>query len=458
MKRSLRSGIYNRTGEMEMNEERQMILKMLQEGKISVEEADALMQVTVDRDTTDEAGEPEGAEPEAGGGETEPEAEEGEAEPKAEGEEAEHTGADTSDRGSDRDENSSDEGFAAFEGFEGFGRNVAGRIGEALRNSIGEVLDSVSSSVREAQKSAFADVKSASESIRQAFDRPTVRGEAHRAFDTSGADTMRLKNRWGDISIVACEGEEIEVSVDLLVAAPDEARAAEIAESIVPRFTVNNGSIDIDLENDPRDHEPAVRIRANWSIRCPARLAVAVACAGGDLTVSGMRGPNTQLASGSGDITADDLQSGVSLSTGSGSIDARDIEGELSVKSGSGSVRVVRVNGSINIRTGSGDVDLGNLCCHALTLKTGSGDARCELSEADRARIDCLTGSGDLELLLGESVGGQLEVRTGSGTVGCEIAADVREQSKRSWSARIPGGDSHFRIVTGSGDVSIHRV
>ena len=419
-----------------MNEERQMILKMLQEGKISVEEADALMQVTVDRDAVEE-GEKSASDTERS--------------------ETEHADSESSGTGEDRGGESAGEEFTAFEGFEDFGRGMAGKIGEALRSSIGEMLDSVSSSVREAQRGAFADVKSASESIRRAFDRPSVRGEAQRTFDTTGAEKVRLNNRWGDVTLAACEGEEIEAHVDLLVAAHDEAHAAEVAEMVVPRFTVSDGTIDVDLENDPREYEPAVRIRANWSIRCPARLAVAVACAGGDVSVSGMSGSNTQLASGSGDITTADVHSDVSLSTGSGAIDADEITGDIAVKSGSGSVRIVRVTGSVNVRTGSGDVELGDLCCNALTLKTGSGDARCELTEAESAHIDCLTGSGDLELLLGESVGGRLEVRTGSGSVECDIAADVRERSKRSWSATVPGGDAQFRIVTGSGDIRIRR-
>jgi len=319
------------------------------------------------------------------------------------------------------------------------------------------VLDSVSSSVREAQRSAFADVKSASESIRRAFDRPTVRGETHGTFSTAGAQTLRLKNRWGDVGLAACEGEEMAVSVELAVAAQDESRAREIAESIAPRFTLSDGVIDIDLENDPRDHDSSVRIQTNWSIRCPAGLAVEIACAGGDISVSGLRGSKIQLASGSGDITAADLNSVVSLSSGSGAIDAHEIEGDLVAKSGSGFLRVADVCGSLSVRTGSGDVELGEVRCTALTLKTGSGDARCELTEAESAHIDCLTGSGDLELLLADTVGGQIELRTGSGSVDCAIAAEVHEQSRRSWSATVPGGDAHFRIVTGSGDIRIRR-
>jgi hypothetical protein len=142
------------------------------------------------------------------------------------------------------------------------------------------------------------------------------------------------------------------------------------------------------------------------------------------------------IASGSGDVIAESLQS-LDFHAGSGDLKAQQIAGALALELGSGDV-VAHGVGSVELRsTGSGDVTVSDVHGAARADHVGSGDLH--FSDVQGSVSLGSVGSGDMRL---ENIGGDIQVGSmGSGDlVVDDVAGNLRVGS------------------SGSGDVSYHGV
>lgn len=142
------------------------------------------------------------------------------------------------------------------------------------------------------------------------------------------------------------------------------------------------------------------------------------------------------IASGSGDVIAESLQS-LDFHAGSGDLKAKQIAGALALELGSGDV-IAHGVGSVELRTtSSGDVTVSDVHGAARAGHVGSGDLH--FSDVQGPVSLGSVGSGDMRL---ENIGGDIEVdNIGSGDLVVDnVAGNLRVDS------------------TGSGDVSYHGV
>ncbi|WP_182904421.1 DUF4097 family beta strand repeat-containing protein [Microbispora sp. H13382] len=123
-----------------------------------------------------------------------------------------------------------------------------------------------------------------------------------------------------------------------------------------------------------------------------------------DYKVEVPRGLTVKIDTGSGDITLRNLSGQVNASTGSGDVDARGLAAtQVGTRTGSGDItlRFTVVPDQVQAVTGSGD---GRLWvpdgAYNIDASTGSGDRRIEVADDDSAphAITIRTGSGDAEV------------------------------------------------------------
>lgn len=122
----------------------------------------------------------------------------------------------------------------------------------------------------------------------------------------------------------------------------------------------------------------------DYTLRVPNGTAVTVDDGSGDLKLGGTLGI-VDVKTGSGDIKANDLQSG-----------------------------------AVAARSGSGDIDLGlSQAPNQLTVDTGSGDVDVKVPAADTYAVGVQTGSGDQSVTVDTDANSprKVQVKTGSGDV-----------------------------------------
>ncbi|HJT03013.1 MAG TPA: DUF4097 family beta strand repeat-containing protein [Pseudonocardiaceae bacterium] len=148
-------------------------------------------------------------------------------------------------------------------------------------------------------------------------------------------------------------------------------------------------------------------------VTAPAGSSISARGGSADLAVTGVAA-QLDVATGSGEIRAQQCTGAADVRTGSGDVRMGTVLGRLRVRTGSGLVDVTSVEGAGagTVRTGSGDVRLGAVK-HDMSARTGSGDLT--VVDACAGGLELTTGSGQLRIGIHQGVLAELDVSSGSG-------------------------------------------
>ena len=201
--------------------------------------------------------------------------------------------------------------------------------------------------------------------------------------------------------------------------------------------------------------------------------------ANGNLKVERIAGSAT-VASQSGDITADDVRRGLTANAASGDVKASGIEGgrvecksvsgdatleragqqsmvDIVVESVSGNATLLDANGSISVKAVSGDVKAENLVATRLQAQTVSGDVTLKLKEAFSSTMQVNTVSGDVTVGLVEGSNVRLSLATTSGDLKTDWEAQDVNAGETLWTGVLGTGVGTLNVQTISGDVTIQK-
>ena len=201
--------------------------------------------------------------------------------------------------------------------------------------------------------------------------------------------------------------------------------------------------------------------------------------ANGALKLERIAGSAT-VATQSGDITADDIRHGLTANTASGDVKATNVEGgrvecksvsgdasleraglqgaqEIIVESVSGNATLMDASGSIGIKAVSGDVKAENLSATRLQAQTVSGDVTLKLKDAFSSTMQVNTVSGDVAIALVDGSNVRLSLATTSGELKCDFDAQDVNAGETLWTGQIGTGAGTLTVQTISGDTHIQK-
>ena len=433
-----------------MNEEKKIILRMLQEQKISMEEAEALLEAV------------EEAEEETG--------------PAA----AESSAADEG-AGADRAEDRKSRG--GWFGDDFLNLNDLGRkIGEGVQGIVKDLdfdrlktdITGIVATIKDELKDVDFDGDLGAV-MNRAFGKSKAEGERELTVQPEGFDTIQVDNTWGSITNSGSDDRFIHAVAKITAWGEDERAAAELLERVAIGTKSEGGLLTIRPEVGGEGK--AGRFKADFTLTVPKDLAAILRTKSGDIGADGIEakvdasslsgnivmargGGPTVFRTKSGDVKGTSLSGDVTVSLLSGNVHLEDVEGgiECSTKSGNffvrgrtGSVTVNLLSGDIEIedrrgplelRTKSGDIRLedtdGPLDC-----KTMSGDIRCRTVRSES--IAASTMSGDLRVGASVPMGGKVDLKTIDGDVELTIPADT--------SASIHAESKAGSVTTGFADL-----
>jgi hypothetical protein len=173
-----------------------------------------------------------------------------------------------------------------------------------------------------------------------------------------------------------------------------------------------------------------------------------------DYDVTLPKGSNIVAATGSGDLTVDNVGATLKAQTGSGSVHATGIRGAAILGSGSGDVDLQQTGpGDVRAETGSGSVHLQGIN-GGLKASTGSGDIEVAGQPATDWKLS--TGSGSIRMSLGSGAKFNLVADTGSGSVNVSQPITMQSSLNRHHiTGAVNGGGPLVHANTGSGDITI---
>lgn len=207
-------------------------------------------------------------------------------------------------------------------------------------------------------------------------------------------------------------------------------------QQIVNNPPITQNGNDVIIGNRHGDNDLFRNISIDYDVTLPRASNINAATGSGDMTIDNV-GATLKAQSGSGSVRANGIQGQATLGTGSGDVELHETgPGDVRAETGSGSVRLHGVNGALKASTGSGDIQVEGNPATDWKLSTGSGSIRMDLGSNAKFNLVADTGSGSVSVAQPISMQGTLNHHHISGTVN--------------------GGGPTIRANTGSGDISIH--
>ncbi|MEE8442066.1 MAG: DUF4097 family beta strand repeat-containing protein [Spirochaetia bacterium] len=426
-----------------MQDERSMILNMLKEGKISVEEAEALLEV-LNEGTKEEPG-----------GFAAADSEEPSVHAHGERKHDPHKVIFTIDA-SDEEHRTAGDGKR-----DGKSRGFSFDFG-GLKDSLRETMKGVSEAVKDVM-SELSDLDLGNEIFRAMGK---IRSEASDEITESVGEASRLSisNKWGDIRVTGDDASTDvgafagSVTVRAKIAAWGRSRA-EADEAIA--------KVGVRLEQEGEtwhvrsglEKASLERVRVDYEITLPRRMGVSVSTASGDIWIEELDGEQS-IKTLSGDITVADLGSDPAtaqvMKTKSGDVVGGALTGEISLSSLSGDVEINGFSGTLQVATQSGDITIQD-GSGSVQLKTMSGDIDAALGTLGEKPIKITSVSGDIELEIPDDSAVDMTAKSVSGEVDVDIEMDVVKRTEHLVVGAANGGGLELSATSVSGDITIQE-
>jgi len=205
--------------------------------------------------------------------------------------------------------------------------------------------------------------------------------------------------------------------------------------------------------------------------------AATIASTTGDIEAKGVSGAVT-INTKSGSIRAEDLRRGAALSSVSGDVHAAQVEGgalearsvsgdvrveqagiqtpvDLRMESVSGDIHLEHAHGNLSLRTVSGDITAEALEVGTLACETVSGDVRLYLDHPFSGSLTTTTVSGDVTVRIPPESHFRFSLTTASGDIACDHPSSDVNKAPNSSSGVVGTGAGQVVIQTRSGDVRL---
>ena len=328
-----------------MNEERALILKMLKEGKISVEEADALIEALGEEEGTQSARQRTNENPRA-----------------------ERHPHDFSD------------------------------MGDSLKIGIKEFAKSMEGTIRD----AVDGIKSLNigNAISEAFGRARATDEKEIILSSDEITAVDLKGSAGDVEVVGNGRDEILILAKIAATGKDEESAARRAKEVEIKHQITDGVLTI--RDSGLDQQITGPYSVDYHLTVPRSVRLQVRVADGDLSVKSIDG-GTDVKTFSGDIDCKDCSHGVAVNTKSGDIKFDGCGGPIEARTLSGDIDLDEIeSNNLTCNSLSGDirVDIISEVTEKIEARTLSGDVSVALPSSSKVSIKADTLSGDINCSL----------------------------------------------------------
>lgn len=196
----------------------------------------------------------------------------------------------------------------------------------------------------------------------------------------------------------------------------------------------------------------------------------------GDLELHQLALKHIVLQTTSGNVSADQASEALEIRTQSGDVKLSGsiFDGEIQSQSGSLqleasvqhklkaetrsadlNLRLLDSKGRIDLQTQSGDIELTGTLQGETVLNSSSGDLQCDLTVCENASVSLITYSGDVDLILRPGSDCKVEAEAASGDVESRVDLQGVEKAEHKLTGSLGNGQGMLRAQTKSGDILI---
>ncbi len=265
----------------------------------------------------------------------------------------------------------------------------------------------------------------------------------------TSASHLIFRNTRGDLRLSRSSDDHLHVQATRRVWAPEAGEAQRLAERLPIEIHEAGDTITVEGPGARPYHE---RLRVDFEIAVPHTLDVAVHLVRGDVTAEGLS-QDVALTLVKSDVRATDCAR-VSVESASGDVDVQRSRGDVVVRIVKGDVKVAQPSGDIAVSTKRGDIAVGVDQAGRLDATTVRGDVRVRVREfVQGGGANVHTVSGDVLMALGPAARCRIEAGAVSGDVSSSLPLKEYHGSRRGLSGVLNAPDASVRVRTTRGDI-----
>lgn len=324
---------------------------------------------------------------------------------------------------------------------------------EGLGKEVNEVnWQEIAGHIRKGTQKGIDTLKQTAEQIKQGkvgfgwFGTSETR-EVKLPLTLGAGKTLRVENRAGDVKVTGGFPEgSVFAKVQVRGSDPEDARKRadefnlileESDHLILVRPPEGVGlSVDIVVQLDGAGHVEVVSESGDVRV-LDTQAGAKVRTHSGDIQVRGLQGP-AELLTQTGDIAVEECTSPA-----------------MTVENKAGDISVRKVQGNLSVRAASGDVAIRDCSGKTLSVESVTGDVLVELGEPVTGTLNVRTVNGDARVALPDGNDCRVSVSTLRGDVSCSLDLADEARTDQRITGRLGNGDGTLDISAVNGDISV---
>lgn len=258
---------------------------------------------------------------------------------------------------------------------------------------------------------------------------------------------LKIENTTGDIKVIGGK-DESKVVAHATLRASDMDEAKKKAEEYTLVVEESDHSIIIrqpDIGGLSVDLEVFLAVSAPIEVRTQA----------GDISILDT-GMSARVTSQSGDVHLRGLDGAVEVTLQNGDLTVEDAKtANVTVENKSGDVMLRRINGNVVTRTSSGDVHVMTCGGGTVSVETVSGDVSVDMSEPVTKTLNVRTVNGDANVTVPDGCDCRVSLSTLRGDVDCDVQLDDEARMEQHVTGRLGEGTGTLDVSAVNGDIAL---
>lgn len=402
-----------------MKEEIARIMKLVQDGKLSPEDAAELIDAFHEERKEEEATPPPP-----------------QPDPTSAGEPATNAEAGKADEG----KKDPIQGFVDM--VEGIGRDISQNVN----------WKDISAQVRQGATKGYEALKKAAEEIKAGNLSVDLFGSTETPdvvlpLSVSAGKILKIENHCGNVKVTGGhESGSITARAKVRGSSPEDAKAKAEAYTLV--IEESDHTV---LVRQPRTASCSV----DMVIQLADKVMIEVRSDSGAVEVRDT-GAGAKIVSQSGGVILRGLDGTLDVSVQSGDLDISDSKsGAASIESKSGSIRVSNLDGNLNARCASGDLEVKGWSGKTFSVESVSGDVTVDIPNPVSGTVNIRTVNGDTNLSIADGGDARVSLSTLRGSVDCGIELTDDSRTDQRVTGRLGEGTGTLDVSGINGDINV---
>lgn len=325
---------------------------------------------------------------------------------------------------------------------EGIGRDISSNVN----------WKDISAQVRQGATKGFEALKKAAEEIKAGtmtidFFGSSETRDVVLPLEVSEGKILKIENHCGSVKVTGGhESGSITARAKVKGTNPDDAKAKAAMYTLV--IEESDHTV---LVRQPRN----VNYQVDMVVQLATKAMVEVRSDSGAVEIKDTGG-GAKVASQSGDVLLRGIDGTIDVSIQSGNLEISDSKsGAASVESKSGQVQITNLDGNLNARCASGDFKVQGWTGKTFSVESVSGDVSVDLPNPVSGTVNIRTVNGDTNLGLADGGDARVSLSTLRGEVVCEIELQDDSRTEQRITGRLGEGSGTLDVSGINGDITV---